>query len=148
MKDLVLKTQFKANFGLILENLEEISAEESLIFPQNEANCVNWLLGHLICSRNLVLKILGKNPVWKEEDFAFYGRYINAKDVTEKLVDFELLKSYFQQTHKPLMEGLEQLENQSESDIVELSYLSLHEIYHCGQLGYARRLLGKEGVIK
>ncbi|MFJ1428110.1 hypothetical protein ACILD6_05835 [Capnocytophaga canimorsus] len=92
MDTLILKTQFEANFGLILKNLEGISAEESLIFPQNEANCVNWLLGHLIYSRNLVLKILGKNSVWNDEHFAFYGRYINAKDVTEKLIDFELLK--------------------------------------------------------
>ncbi|MFK8303720.1 hypothetical protein ACI75Y_12545 [Capnocytophaga stomatis] len=148
MDTLILKTQFEANFGLILKNLEGISAEESLIFPQNEVNCVNWLLGHLIYSRNLVLKILGKNSVWNDEHFAFYGRYINAKDVTEKLIDFELLKSYFQQTYKPLMDGLEQFENQPKSNIVELSFLSLHEIYHCGQIGYARRLLGKEGMIK
>ncbi len=28
-----------------------------------------------------------------------------------------------------------------------LAFLSLHESYHLGQLGYLRRLLGREGVV-
>lgn len=148
MNKVVLKTQFEVNFRLILKNLEGISVEESLIFPQNEANCVNWILGHLVYSRNLVLKMLWENPVWNEDDFSIYGRYVNAKEIADKLVDFEFVKTCFFKTNKPLLEGLELIDNQPETNIVELSFLSLHEIYHCGQLGYVRRLLGKEGVIK
>lgn len=147
MDIIVLKTQFEANFGLILKNLEGISAKESLVFPQG-ANAVNWLLGHIVYSRNLVLSLLGKNSVWNDEHFAFYGRYINAQEVKDKLLDFNELKAYFEQTQKELINGINQL-NTSDNELVsKLSFLSLHEIYHCGQIGYARRLLGKEGVIK
>lgn len=147
MNIIVLKTQFEANFGLILKNLEGISVEESLVFPQ-EANAVNWLLGHIVYSRNLVLSLLGKNSVWNDEYFAFYGRYVNAQEVKDKLLDFNELKAHFEQTQKKLINGINQL-NTSDNELVsKLSFLSLHEIYHCGQIGYARRLLGKEGVIK
>lgn len=147
MNILALKTQFEANFGLILRNLEGISAEESLVFPQG-ANAVNWLLGHIVYSRNLVLSLLGKKSVWNDEHFSFYGRYINAQNVKDKLLNFNELKSYFEQTQKELIIGIDELNTTDNELVSKLSFLSLHEIYHCGQIGYARRLLGKEGVIK
>lgn len=147
MNTTVLKTQFEANFGLILKNLEGISVEESLVFPQG-ANAVNWLLGHIVYSRNLVLSFLGKKSVWNDEHFAFYGRYINAQDVKDKLLNLKELKTYFKQTQKELISGIDELNVVDDELFIELSFLSLHEIYHCGQIGYARRLLGKKGVIK
>lgn len=148
MDKVTLKIQFEANFGLILKNLEGISTEEALIFPQNEANCVNWILGHLICSRNLILNALGEKSVWDNERFYCYGRYVNALAVQQEFINFELLKQYFGQTQLVLSNGLDNLQTDAIEVVKKISFLSLHESYHCGQLGYARRLLCKEGVIK
>ena len=148
MDKVVLKMQFEANFGLVSKNLDGISIEEALIFPQNEANCVNWILGHLIYSRNLILNILGEKSVWDNDQFYFYGRYVNALQVQQKFINFELLKQYFRQTQSILSNGLNDLQTDEIEVVKKIFFLSLHESYHCGQLGYARRLLGKKGMIK
>jgi hypothetical protein len=50
-------------------NIEGITNEEALIFPNGEANCMNWVLGHLIHIRNPLLNILGEEPFGTVKNF-------------------------------------------------------------------------------
>jgi len=141
-----LKMQFEANHMLVNKNLSGISHAESLVFPQEASNPMNWILGHLVFSRNLLLQSFGEKPLW--ENFKVYDRGGNAKDTKEGFLDFEELKSLFNESQNRLMPLLEKFNSLTEKEQKDVTFLMLHEIYHCGQLGYMRRLLGKEGVIK
>lgn len=144
----LIKNQVVSNYQVISLNIEGITHEESMIFPNGEANCMNWILGHLIYIRNPFLNILGKESVWDSEKFSCYNRGeipLNRKD---ELISFEDLKSYLKQSQDRLDAKLSTLDCFKPEMVNDISMLSLHEIYHSGQLGYLRRILGKPGAIK
>ncbi|MFZ4929227.1 hypothetical protein [Chryseobacterium sp. Mn2064] len=144
----LIKNQVESTYYVITLNIDGITHEESMIFPNGEANCMNWILGHLIYIRNAFLNILDEESVWDREKFSCYNRDeipLNRKD---ELISFEELKSYLKQSQDKLITKLSSLESFDSEKIKDISTLSLHEIYHSGQLGYLRRILGKPGAIK
>ncbi|ASK29806.1 hypothetical protein CEY12_06645 [Chryseobacterium sp. T16E-39] len=144
----IIKLQVVSNYKVISMNIEGISHEESMIFPNGDANCMNWILGHLIYIRNAFLNILGEESVWDAEKFSCYNRGeipLNRKD---EFIDFEDLKSYLNKTQEKLEKKIDALEKINPENIDDIATLCLHEIYHSGQFGYLRRILGKPGVIK
>lgn len=144
----IIKNQVAGTYYVATSNIEGITHEESMIFPNGEANCMNWILGHLIYIRNPLLNILGEESVWDSEKFSFYNRGEIPLDRKDELVNFEDLKSYLKQSQDRLEAKLNTFENFKPEMVKDISTLSLHEIYHSGQLGYLRRILGKPGAIK
>lgn len=142
------KIQVFSNGKVISLNIEGITHEESMIFPNGEANCMNWIFGHLIYIRNAFLNILGEESVWDMGKFSFYNRGEIALEHTGELINFEELKTYFNQSQDKLEAKLNSIDYFEPESINDISTLCLHEIYHSGQLGYLRRILGKPGVIK
>lgn len=144
----IIKNQVASTYYVITSNIDGITHEESMIFPNGEANCMNWILGHLIYIRNPLLNILGEESVWNSDKFSFYNRGEIAVDHKDELISFEDLKSYLKQSQDRLEAKLNTLESFKPEMVKDISTLSLHEIYHSGQLGYLRRILGKPGAIK
>ncbi|MDR6920134.1 MULTISPECIES: hypothetical protein [Chryseobacterium] len=144
----IIKRQTSATYRIVSLNTEGITDEESMIFPNDEANCMNWILGHLIYIRNAFLNILGEESVWDSEKFSCYNRGENPLDRKDKFVTFEELKSYFKESQNRLESALNMIEHFKPGTINDIATLSLHEIYHGGQFGYLRRILGKPGAIK
>ena len=144
----IIKNQVASTYYVITSNIDGITHEESMIFPNGEANCMNWILGHLIYIRNPFLNILGEESVWDSEKFSGYNRGEIALDRKDEFVNFEELKSYLKQSQDTLEVKLNSIESFKPEMIKDISTLSLHEIYHSGQLGYLRRILGKPGAIK
>lgn len=143
-----VKNQVSGTYKVVSMNIDGISNGESMIFPNGEANCMNWIFGHLIYIRNAFLNVLGEEGVWDRTQFSCYNRGEIALNRKEEFVTFEELKSYFKQSQDKLEAKLEILESLNPEWITDVSNLSLHEIYHSGQLGYLRRILGKPGAIK
>lgn len=144
----IIKIQAVSNYKVISMNLEDITHEESMIFPNGDANCMNWILGHMIYIRNAFLNILGEESVWDNEKFSAYNRGeipLNRKD---ELINFEELKSYLKDSQDKLESAFNKLEKIDHENVNDLAILSFHEAYHSGQIGYLRRILGKPGVIK
>ncbi|MGE8536580.1 MAG: hypothetical protein ACN6OJ_18480 [Chryseobacterium sp.] len=144
----LIKNQVVSNYQVIFLNIDGITHEESMIFPNGEANCMNWILGHLIHIRNPFLNILGEESVWDSEKFSCYNRGEIPLERKDELVSFEDLKSYLKQSQERLETKLGTLTSFKPEMVNDISTLSLHEIYHSGQLGYLRRILGKPGAIK
>lgn len=144
----LVKNQVFSTMKIVELNTEGITHEESMIFPNNEANCMNWILGHLIYIRNPLLNILGEESVWDSKKFSYYNRGEIAWNRKDEFVNFEELKSYFQQSQDKLEAKLNTLEYFNAENVNDISTLCLHEIYHAGQLGYLRRILGKPEAIK
>ncbi|WP_353146132.1 hypothetical protein [Chryseobacterium sp.] len=143
-----VKNQVFSTDKVVFLNIDGITHEESMIFPNGEANCMNWIFGHLIYIRNFFLNMLGEEPVWDSERFSCYNRGEIALDRKDEFVNFEALKSYFKQSQDRLEARLGSLERFNPENIKDISTFCLHEIYHSGQLGYLRRILGKAGAIK
>lgn len=144
----IVKVQIFSNYKVISMNIEGITNEEAMTFPNGEANCMNWVLGHLIYIRNPLLNILGEKAVWDGDRFSCYNRGEIPLDRKDEFVSFEELKSYLKQSQDGLEAKLDSIESFNSENIKDISTLCLHEIYHSGQMGYLRRILGKPGAIK
>ncbi|MFN1215908.1 hypothetical protein ACKW6Q_02870 [Chryseobacterium kwangjuense] len=144
----IVKVQVFSNYKVISMNIEDITNEESMIFPNGEVNCMNWVLGHLLYIRNAFLETLGEEPVWDGEQFSCYQRGALPLERKDELVSFEELKSYLQKSQDKLEAKLNTIENFNPETINDIAIFCLHELYHSGQLGILRRVLGKPGAIK
>lgn len=144
----VLRVQSEFNNSVIKRNIEGISHEESVVFPNGETNPINWVLGHLIFVRNAMIEILGGNHIWNDDELSFYNRGEIPVQHKEKFPDFEMLKNHFNNSETELNRVINLRENIASETLEDLAALMLHEIYHAGQLGYIRRIIGKEGAIK
>jgi len=144
----IVKIQILSNYKVISMNIEGITNEEAMIFPNGEANCLNWVLGHLIYIRNPLLNILGEEQVWDSEKFSCYNRGEIPLERKDEFISFDELKSYLKQSQDRLESKLNTMESFNPEQIKDISTLCFHEIYHSGQLGYIRRVLGKSGAVK
>lgn len=144
----IIKFQIVNNYKIILMNIEGFTHEESMIFPNGEANCMNWIVGHLIYIRNAFLNVLEEEPVWDHETFSCYNRGEIPLHRKNEFANFDDLKVYLKDTQNKFETKLNSLECINPVIIDDISGLCLHEIYHNGQLGYLRRILGKPGAIK
>lgn len=58
---------YETTFGVIRVNTEGVSHAESLIQPQPAGNCMNWIVGHVMSSRQGLIALLGEERVWPAE---------------------------------------------------------------------------------
>lgn len=144
----IVKVQVISNYKVISLNIESITHEESMIFPNGDVNNMNWVLGHLIYIRNAFLQTIGEEPVWDGEQFSCYQRGAIPLERKDELVSFEELKSYLQKSQHKLEAKLNTIEKFNPETINDIAIFCLHEVYHSGQLGILRRILGKPGAIK
>ncbi|MFN8361867.1 MAG: DinB family protein [Candidatus Kapaibacterium sp.] len=132
--------------------LEGVSQEESLRAPEGGGNCINWILGHMLLTRDSMLESMGKARLWTDaEARKIYERGSAPLTESGNATDIATLLDIFDQTQAFLMEGIAYLEQHpTEDGKLEgtIGFLNFHESYHCGQLAILRRMLGKESIIK
>jgi hypothetical protein len=148
MKNFETLVVFKSNNRVIHINMEGITHEDSLKSPENGGNCINWILGHIIASRDDVFEILGTQKLCDEEFLSLYER--GSKNVSpDKAVKLKKLIETLDATLIKLEERIPDVDlTEKEEELKMLAFLSFHEAYHCGQIGILRRIIGKEGAIK
>lgn len=160
MDPTTLRMQLGVSAAVLKRNVEGLTHEDSLVQPKPGGNCANWVLGHMVRTRNNMLPLLGKDPLYPRERFAAY-EIEPITDGSDALRFEELLEAY-ERTNEPFLAGIgamtaEQLAkpaplsptgNPDETVGSLLAVVAFHEAYHSGQMGMLRRLVGKEGVIK
>jgi len=139
-------------------NLEGFTHEESLAQPAGGGNCVNWLLGHVLAHRDLMLRALGEPPVWTDADAERYGR--GSAPVTgedEGVERLETLRELLDRAHERVLEAIRRGGDDRLAEPAPqgnrtlgqyLGFLAEHEMYHAGQVALLRRAAGKEGAIR
>lgn len=140
-----LETIFDLNYGVIRANMKDVTPEES-IKPSGEGGMsMNWILGHLILTRDSIFNILGVDKMFPENLIPVYTRgSVNVTaDNAEKL---ENLLKLLDKTQEVLKAEIEmELDDEKKGNI---AFFGFHETYHAGQLGIMRRVIGKQGIIK
>jgi uncharacterized damage-inducible protein DinB len=158
MEPKVLAFQFGLGGFVIQRNLEGVSHEDSLRPLNPGGNSLNWIVGHLVRTRNDVLQLLGGPPMFAPSELAVYeaGRF-----APEQALSIDELKRRFDAIGPALTAALERATPEQLSNKAPLSpsgnpnetigsllaSIAFHEAYHLGQTGLARRLLGKQGAI-
>ena len=156
-----LKMLYGMNKWALGVNTEGIGHEESLAAPPRGGNCANWVVGHIVATRNVVLSLVGAEAVLDKETAALYERGsapmtdpTRARRFEELLADFEraqarleaaLDRASDQLLAAPVPEGAPKVGDGLVGST--LAMLQFHEAYHVGQTGLLRRLAGKPGAI-
>ena len=71
---------YEFSFMAINRNLNDLAHEDSVHIPDPGGNCINWVLGHIISARGMVLLLTGGGtPVFSEAEAAVRRPISNAK---------------------------------------------------------------------
>ena len=157
-----LANMYEISYGAINRNLQDVTEEQSLIQPQPCGNCLNWVLGHIVLYRGMMLKMIGGSPVLEAAQAATYQRG-SKPGPDSKYLDLATLRGLLSDAHQRLIPALSAISDEELSRKVPeefnrpplagptgeaLARLQFHESYHAGQIGLLRRIAGKDGAIK
>ena len=126
-------------------NLQGITHEDSIKQIDN-TNCINWLVGHIVVSRNGILSLMGMEPVAGDKLKAVYERGSKMMTDMGQAEKLDTLVKLFDESQHKILEGVTKTYNDETLD--RITFLGFHEGYHVGQIATMRKLLGKEGAIK
>jgi hypothetical protein len=153
----VLAFQFGVGAFVLERNLAGVTNEDGLRPPHPGGNTMNWIVGHVVRTRNQALALLGDTPLFADADFDAYG----ARSAATRLLPLDELKRRFDALGPPLDAALKRISSQhlsmaapfsptgnpDETVGTLLASIAFHEAYHLGQTGLSRRLLGKAGAL-
>jgi uncharacterized damage-inducible protein DinB len=142
-------------------NLDGVTHEDSLIQPQPGGNCLNWVMGHLLCVYNDVLPTLHQEPVLPKERLKRYGRGTPPLQNPAEATDLPEMMDAWPKAIERFDTGLASLtppeldapapfspgKDPNETVRSLLGLVAFHQSYHAGQTGMLRRLIGKSGAI-
>ena len=155
-----LATGFAISQFAIEADLKGVGHEESLKQPSPGVNCLNWLAGHILIARGLILTQLGEKPFLDEAETKPYGRGSPPLKPGGPCVALDRILEGIQKTGEVLSGKLESLEDSALEAPLDPTAFSLpveiptlgalltvllwHEGYHTGQLAVGLRLIGRE----
>jgi DinB family protein len=151
-----LLTVYRFTHLALERNLEGLTDSEALVAPAPGGNCVNWLVGHILVTRDRVHALLDLTPAWDTSlpSSEPYRRGSHGR-LPDGVPTLAALRAARERSQAQVLEGLERVtpgrlaERASETMTVaeQLGFLGFHEAYHVGQAGLSRRFLGKAGAI-
>ena len=147
---------YRFAYNTLGRNLEGVTDAESVIPPGPAGNCANWLVGHLLWTRDFVHGLLGLDPAWPAQlgSSQPYSRG-STGFVAADAIALTKLREALASSQDQVMTALGNIgearlaERATDTQTVgeRLAFLGFHEGYHVGQIGLVRRLLGKAGAI-
>ena len=155
-----LKRLYGINFYAAEKNIEGLTDEEARAWPEG-GNSINWILGHMVFARDLILQVLEQEPILTEAQGKAYGRG-SERQSEEAYLSLDTLRDKLRESQSRLLKGLEQAPDDAfnkpqgesnyppgfqETEGDKVVFFQFHEAYHVGQLGILRRIVGKEGAI-
>jgi len=147
--------QYKLQTGVIDRIIDGLPEEHLITRPDDKANSIHFILGHITANRYTISQILGDKETFAHD--ALFDRGAKARPISE-CPPFSEIKEAWDKISLKMPELLEsateqQLETKQEfappgmEDNLRgvLTFLSFHEAYHIGQISYVRRLNGHAG---
>lgn len=149
---------FNRTHWIIKKQTAGLTHADSLLQPPQSGNCLNWVVGHLVASRNAILTAMDESPNWSEEELAVYKRESEPLTNVEQAQPLEKLLADLDETQTRIITALESvspetLEKPAKGDAnnrsigQRVAFLHWHETYHTGQLELLRQLAGKTDKI-
>lgn len=155
MTSKILAMLFGYVHGSVKVNVAGFSHEDSLKRPEAGGNCANWVLGHMVATRNLIMELLGQPSIWDDGKAGRYQRGTEPITESSEGLKFEEILEEYDRSQQRLLDALDAADESQfaaaagDSTVgAELAVLHFHEAYHAGQLGLLRRMIGHDGAIK
>jgi uncharacterized damage-inducible protein DinB len=147
------------NLDIIKAQTKDLSNADSLVQPPFRGNCLNWVLGHIVDTRNGMLQSLGEAPILSAAQSARYG--YGSEPVCgeeEGILELGQLLAALESAQKGIAAKLQavaedELATEVESflgttTLAQLLFFSYwHESYHVGQTEMLRQLAGKDDAV-
>jgi uncharacterized damage-inducible protein DinB len=157
----VFRSQARMTRQVVKMNTAGITQEQSLIQPDPAGNCLNWVVGHLLCIYNQALGLLQQERVMPEAALKRYERGSAPIHPADEALDLGEMLAAWDETAERVDAGLAGLTrevldrpaphspsgNPDETIRSLVATVMFHQAYHAGQTGLLRRLAGKEGAI-
>lgn len=159
----LMVSQLERQFRIINAQAQGITHEESLMQYPFRGNCFNWVVGHILMSRDRMLRVVQAEPVWTPSQWDRYER--NSEPITSaddpEVIHFDKIMADLKTAHERLIEcvkaltdeqldavGVSVIDGAREQSVFDwLTFLIWHEGYHVGQLEITRQLTGKNDKI-
>lgn len=142
------KTLFEFNHVALNKNLDDVSHQNSLIVPAGNGSCINWIMGHILVSRDLILQILQLPKCSNDDMKKLYspGTHNPPAGAAHRI---EVLRKIYNDSHARIMEVLPGRKvPYSEEKTKNPAAMLFHEAYHIGQIGSVRRMIGMPAAIQ
>lgn len=97
-----LAEYYGLTYRVIKRQLDGVSHEESLVQPPFRGNCLNWVLGHIVCSRAEVLTFLGEALPWNEAESARYQPNADPITSAEQALPLAQLQTFLEESLMPI----------------------------------------------
>lgn len=151
---LALIDTLETNQRMIHTELADLTHAESLVQPSFNANCLNWVIGHILSSRDICLKLLELPPVLSEAETTTYNYGSDPLTSAEKAIQLSDLISRLDASFAALSQCIQALSSEQLEVEVQLwdkpqplggmlAFFFWHEAYHVGQLNLLRQVAGK-----
>lgn len=148
------------NVNIVKMQIEGLSHADSLVQMPFRANCLNWVLGHMVTNRLTILRLLGGQPHFDPSLVERYKR--ESEPVCEDgpgVLKLEELAGMLEQlqaqiagllaqvTEDELCRELTVFGNRSLPLADWLFFFYFHDTYHVGQTELLRQAAGKDDKI-
>jgi uncharacterized damage-inducible protein DinB len=154
----MLVLEFGAIYAVIARNVEGLTHADSLAPAAGGGNTANWILGHVVNVQNAMMGIIGAPPVWESEQLE-RARFDHPIRDASDAIDWDSLVERFNASREACLAALASLTDESLAEKMPdpfgndstragmLAILAIHQCYHAGQLGMARRAAGHKAAI-
>jgi hypothetical protein len=158
----VFRNQVRMSHRTVQANTGGVTHEESLVQPQPNGNCLNFVLGHLLWVYAQSLPLVGQEPPLTPDALNRYRRGAPPLTDPSDALPFDQLLQAWDTASQRFEAGLGTLTPEamerpmpgpnSEGALTEtvrslLGIIMFHQAYHAGQTGVLRRIAGKPGAI-
>lgn len=154
-----LTEAFERNVRIVQMQTNGLSQADSLLQMPFRANCMNWVVGHILANRDSILKSLGEQPLLNDQEIETYDS--ESKPVIEEgagVIPLENLLDILQRGQESIAACLAELTPGEFTNEIKggdkmktlgerLFFLYFHETYHVGQTEYLRQLAGKDDKV-
>ncbi len=151
----VISSTFTTNHWLINQLIDGLSHVDSLVQPPFEANCLNWIVGHIIRGRSTAITLLEAEPVFTNDLVERFKTGSPPVTGENDAVSFEKLVADLNTSQERIAAALEAISPESLAEEKatgrgtkpvgeHLSGLAWHETYHVGQIELLRSLALKQ----
>lgn len=145
----IIEWQFSINQMMLTRNLDGISHEQTVISPDAGGSNLNWILGHIVSTRSSVLRLLGADALWSDEEQSRFRNGTRPTVDAAEAIALDRLMADFERSQHIVSTRLKELGDEELAREVDgktlgeqLGGLAYHETYHVGQTAILRRVIG------
>ncbi|NNJ10873.1 DinB family protein [Chloroflexales bacterium ZM16-3] len=148
------------NVAILKMQTKDMTQAESLIQLPFRANCMNWIVGHIVTHRNMIMDMLGESPALDKALAARYDRDSEPLGTEDSgALPLETLLEALEESQPRLAAALATL---SDADLARevvgpggrttrlgsaLFFYFFHDTYHTGQTEIMRQASGKDDKV-